>query len=175
MQGKNVFIPSHKATFLLLSGWDLWVAGMLLSCLGCLPASQEMLLTPHRLDLVELSPHLLLAFHFSLHGAFPQKMCLRGPPCLCESQMHVTLVHCGLQEMKIPKSMKNDSMTIYSIVNHSRQVNPWLFYLLLFCMCEYVCDVCLWFAFICVRIRTTPASPLFYHSLISPPLNSASH
>lgn len=26
-----------------------------------------------------------------------------------------------VQEMKIPKSMKNDSMTIYSIVNHSRQ------------------------------------------------------
>lgn len=125
MQDKDVFSPSHMATFLLLSSWDLGIDGMLLFYLGCLSTSQEMLLEPHRFKLVELSPHLLLACHFFLITLSPPQKYMHARTSFVSVRAKCIKFFfcCSLQEMEIPKSIKNDSMTIYSIVNHSREVN----------------------------------------------------
>ncbi|KAL6088670.1 hypothetical protein STEG23_010204, partial [Scotinomys teguina] len=61
---------------------------------------------------------LSLASH---HPDFSQNTDTPGVP---GNTVYAQVTH-PIQEMEIPKSIKNDSMTIYSIVNHSRQDLPY--------------------------------------------------
>uniref|UniRef100_A0A8C9PD55 Ig-like domain-containing protein n=1 Tax=Spermophilus dauricus TaxID=99837 RepID=A0A8C9PD55_SPEDA len=63
-----------------------------------------------------------LTYSLFYHIAFPKNIPMHEPLCLCVSQMHMMLFF--LQEMKIPAPTKQDSITIYSTINHSKEVNP---------------------------------------------------